>query len=265
MTGTATSNFAEAFVSGLAERCLAAGTWRELCGPDSGARLSFRSPKDQDAGAGYLRLWQPSGASAWNRMIHARLSSESVDTNLFFLFARGASIVPHFHGQVVQFGGDQCVYNADLLPRLDPVDHPGYFRRVFEPLNRPYWEATQRPENAAASAPGNPAIAVYLSPWSIGAGRPAPRDELERVAPQIHAYLDHCLGLADSLDYPVPDAELMLARDRRHLESFFDERLDRRAWQGVYRVLGETQGRAMRTVLMRELSGEVSSDPPIPA
>jgi hypothetical protein len=245
--------FAEAFVAGLAERCLAASTWRELPGTDGGPRMSFQSPGNGDDGAGYLKLWRASEDSGWDRMIHARLAADTVDTNLFFLFARAQGVLPHFHGQAVQFGGDQCVYNADLLPRLDPVDHPGYFRAVFEPLNRPYWEVTQRPENAAASAPGNPAIAVYLSPWSIGAGRPAPRDELERVSPQIHAYLEHCLALADTLDYPAPDAELMLARDRRHLASFFDERLDRRAWKGVYRILGEEQGRAMRSVLMQNL------------
>lgn len=250
---SATTAFAESFVAGLASKCIAACALHEECGADSGPRMSFHAATDDDASAGFLRLWRAAPDSAWDRMIHARLAADSVDTNLFFLFARSQSVLPHFHGQAVQFGGDQCVYNADLLPRLDPVDHPDYFRAVFEPLNRPYWEATQRPENAAASAPGNPAIAVYLSPWSIGAGRPAPREELERVSPQIHAYLDHCLALADTLDYPAPDAELMLARDRRHLDSFFDERLDRRAWKGVYRILGEEQGRAMRAVLMQNL------------
>ena len=250
----ASSTFAETFVAGLASRCLATETWQEVLGPDAGPRMAFRSGDDENTSAGYLRLWRPPYGSAWDRLIHARLIADSVDTNLFFLFARGDSILPHFHGQVVQFGGDQCVYNADLLPRLDPVDHPGYFRAVFEPLNRPYWEATQRPENAAASAPGNPAIAAYLSPWSIGAGRPAQRDELDRVAPHIRAYLDHCLALASTLDYPVPDAELMVARDRRHLESFFDERLDRRAWKGVYRILGDDQGLAMREVLKETLN-----------
>jgi len=257
--------FAEAFVAGLTQRCLAASEWQELPGPDTGCRMTFRSAADGESDAGYLRLWRASTDSRWDRMIHARLASDSVDTNLFFLFAQPESVLPHFHGQVVQFGGDQCVYNADLLPRLDPVDHPDYFRTVFEPLNRSYWEATQRPENAAASAPGNPAIAVYLSPWSIGAGRPAPRDELERVSPQIHAYLDHCLVLADTLDYPTPDAELMRARDRRHLDCFFNERLDRRAWKGVYRILGEDAGRAMRATLIQSLTDETNSALPDPA
>lgn len=253
MNTQAAGPFAESFVAGLAARCIADCDLREECSAGSAPRMSFLAAEDGNAGAGYLRLWRAAPESPWDRMIHARLTAESVDTNLFFLFARASGILPHFHGQVVQFGGDQCVYNADLLPRLDPVDHPGYFRAVFEPLNRPYWEATQRPENAAASAPGNPAIAAYLSPWSIGAGRPAPREELDRVTPQVHAYLDHCLSLAHSLDYPAPDPELMIARDRRHLASFFDERLDRRAWKGVYRILGDDQGRAMREILVQSL------------
>jgi len=256
--------FAEAFVAGLAERCLEAGGWQELPDDGAGPQMVFRAASDNSKVAGYLRLWRAASGSDWDRMIHARLSADAVDTNLFFLFARSHCVLPHFHGQVVQFGSDQCVYNADLLPRLDPVDHPGYFRSVFEPLNRPYWEATQRPENAAASAPGNPAIAVYLSPWSISAGRPAVRDELERVTPQIHAYLDHCLALAGTLDYPAPDSELMRARDRRHLNSFFDERLDRRAWKGVYRILGGEQGRTMRALLIQPLVDGPSSESPYP-
>ncbi len=245
--------FAHDFVCDLAARCLAATSWRELENESGGFQLKFHSAADRQQSAGYLRLWQAADNSAWDRMVQVRLQSESVDTNLFFLFALAGSICPHFHGQAVQFGTDNCVYNADLLPRLDPVDHPGYYRLVFEPLSRAYWEATQRPENACASAPGNPAIAAFLSPWSIGAGRPTDSAELSRLTPQLFAYLDHSLALGEKLDYPAPDAELMRARDQRHLHSFFDESLDRRAWKGVYRIIGDEQGHAMRQILMQNL------------
>ncbi|RMF96528.1 MAG: hypothetical protein D6727_08060 [Gammaproteobacteria bacterium] len=243
--------FAYEQVTDWCQHCQARGGFEELTGPGGGPYLRF-SAADGDGNGGSLRLWR--AAAPFDRMLHVRLGGEPVDTNLFFLFARSESVVPHFHGQVVQFGEDACVYNADLLPRLDPVDHPDYFRLAFEPLNMAYWKATQKPENACASAPANPAIAVYLSPWSIGAARPTDRAELERVAPQIQAYLDHCLDLASSLDYPAPDAELMRARDRRHLAAFFDERLDPRAWKGVRRLIGTDQTEQMRALLMQPLS-----------
>ena len=102
----------------------------------------------------------------------------------------------------------------------------------------------------APARPANPAIAAYLSPWSIGASRPTNAAELERVTPQIQAYLEHCLKLAGEFAYPAPDTELLRDRDRRHLGCFFDEQLDQRAWKGVYRLIGEERGHAMRTVLM---------------
>ena len=246
-----TPDFGFAFIQDLASRCEAELDLEERNGADGGPLLSFRGVEDPDWDAGFVRLWAGSGNV--DRMIHARLRGDPADTQLFFLFARPETVVPHFHGQTVQFAPDACIYNADLIPRLDPVDHPDYFQQVFGPITMDYWKATQSKENACASAPGNPAISAYLSPWSIGAGRPTNRAELERVGPQIEAYLDHWISLSRSLDYPSPDPEALVARDRRHLACFFDEELDRRAWKGVYSLLGQPQGQALRSVLMDNL------------
>ena len=245
------SPFGAEFIQTILERCLAGHDFEEQRGTDGGPRLQFESLGDSPAPAGFLRLWR--AAAPLDRMLHVRLQGHPADTQLFFVFAQSESVVPHLHAQVVQFGEDSCVYNADLLPRLDPVDHPEYFTQVFEPITRDYWKATQTKGNACASAPTNPAIAVYLSPWGLGADRPTDRAELERVGPHILAYVDHLLGLVQTLDYPAPDPDLMRARDRRHLACFFDERLDRRAWKGVYGLLGEQQGRELRRLLATPL------------
>lgn len=242
-----TPEFGYDFISGLARHCLDALPFTELTGADGGPLMQLTSVGDSPAEAGFVRLW--SGENLVDRMVHVRLQGTPVDTQLFFLFGNPAGVMPHFHGQVVQFAPDACVYNADLIPRLDPVDHPGYYELVMGPLTTPYWKATQKRENACASAPGNPAIAAYLSPWSIGAGRPTDRAELERVGPQVQAYLDHYLALARQLDYAPPDPELMRDRDRRHMGCFFDERLDPRAWKGVYRLVGDVAGQEIRRIL----------------
>ena len=46
----------------------------------------------------------------------------------------------------------------------------------------------------------------------------------------------------------------MTARDQRHLACFFDEELDRRAWKGVYGLIGEEQGHALRRLMMDNIS-----------
>ncbi len=199
-----------------------------------------------------LRLWSVDHPSL-DRLVHFRILSPPVDTNLMFLFARSDSCVPHFHAQVVQFAPDACVYNADLIPRVDAVEHPAWFAAVYGPITKAYWQATGKRENACASAPGNPAIAVYLSPWSIAAPRPTDRAELERVGPSIDTYLEQCLALADGLDYDGVAPAVLRARDARHLELLHSDELDPRAWKGVYRSIGEEAGRRAKQILATPL------------
>lgn len=240
------------FINGLVAHCLEELSLDERTTPGGGPLLQLTGHADRGWDAGFLRLW--AGSPPIDRMIHVRLRGDPADTQLFFLFAQSVSVLPHFHAQTVQFAPNACVYNADLIPRLDPVDHPAYYRQVFEPITMAYWKATQSKDNACASAPANPAIAAYLSPWSLGAGRPTDRAELDRVGPQIRAYLDHWIRLSRDLDYPAPDAELLTDRDARHLACFFDEDLDPRAWKGVYRLIGPAQGGTVRRILMSNLS-----------
>jgi len=237
------------FVEELSARSAAGIEFVERTGPVAGPYRQLTRADDADAVAGFVRLWAAADSSPVDRMIHVRLLADPVDTQLLFLFGRSETAMPHFHAQVVQFGPDACVYNADYLPRMDPVDHPDYFTQVFRPLSKPYWRAVNDTANVCALAPANPAIAALLSPWSISAGRPTDRAELERVTPQIHAFLDHYLRLARELDYPLADPSGQRARDRRHLDSFFSDRLDPRAWKGVYGLLGESAGKELKQIL----------------
>ncbi len=245
-----TGAFGLRFVSELVAGCLAAYPFDEQT-VDGGPRLML-SHRDTGADAGFLRLW--SGHGVIDRMIHLRLRGDPADTQLMFVFGRSDSVMPHFHAQTVQFGEDACIYNADLIPRLDPVDHPDYYASVFAPITKAYWQATQTAGNACASAPGNPAIAAYLSPYSIGASRPTDQAELERVGKQIRLYLDHYLELPRTLAYPTPDHELLIARDQRHLGCFFSEELDQRAWKGVRRLVSDPVYSEIRTHLMTPLA-----------
>ena len=245
------AEFGYGFVTDLVRRILDHTPMEELRGPAGGPHLDLVNAAD-GAPAGFLRLWRaPQGRL--DRMIHFRLQSAPVDTQLLFLFGDAGTCMPHFHGQVVQFAPDACVYNADLLPRLDPVDHPDYFREVYGPVTKAYWKATGDEKNACSRAPGNPAMAVYLSPWSIAAGRPTTRADLERVTPSIHAYLDHALGLAAHLRYAGPDAATLRERDRRHMALFQSDELDPRAWKGVYRVVGDDVGQRIKSIFREPL------------
>ncbi len=246
MTETA---FGLAFSTLLVERVLAASPFRERQS-QAGEPLMRLTNVASGAPAGAFRLWVAEGDGRLDRLIHFRLHSDPVDTNLVFLFARPASAVPHFHAQVVQFAPDACVYNADIIPRLDPVDHPDWYRTVYGPVTKAYWKATTDRQNVCAMAPANPAIAVYLSPWGIAAGRPTDKAEFDRVSPALIEYLDQCLTLSRTLDYPAATAAALAGRDPRHMALLHSDALDPRAWKGVYRVVGDDVGQRIREAIV---------------
>jgi hypothetical protein len=247
-------SFSSEFIGDLVERSVAAAGFEERLGTDGGPQQTLVRADDGVTGAGFVRVWGAPGSAHLDRMLHVRLLADPVDTHLFFLFGRSHTTMPHFHAQVVQFAPDACVFNADFLPRLDPVDHPDYYQQAFGALSKPYWRAVNDRNNVCSLAPANPAIAAFLTPWSIGCGAPTDRAELDRVAPQIHAFHEHYLELADALDYPAADPDALRDRDRRHLDAFFSDKLDPRAWRGVYGLIGDAAGKSLKQLMKTGLT-----------
>ncbi|TDJ41735.1 MAG: hypothetical protein E2O50_07215 [Gammaproteobacteria bacterium] len=246
--------FSLAYISGMIDRVLSTMDWHELTSSTGDAFMPLQMLEDAQP-AGYVRLWRGAKESPLDRMVHLRLIAGPVETQLLFIFGRSATSMPHLHAQVVQFPPDGCVYNMDYLPRLDPVERPDWFERVFSALRKPYRKATADSSNSCAQAPANPALAVYMSPWGIASGR-ADKDELMKVSPCLELYLDHYLQLASENGWEEPDNGAMTERDRRHLELFFDDDMDPRAWNGVYRVIGEEQGRAVKALFETPLGDQ---------
>lgn len=233
------TNMVAAFADGLA-------LTERTSGQDSGHFRELTNIND-DSSAGYVRYWD-SNNPALDRMVLVCLLGGPVKTELLFLFGNADGVLPHFHGQLVQFPPDACVYNIDLLPRLDPVEHPDYFATVMHPLTKPYLKAVTKKDNSCAQAPQNPALAAFMSPWGIGSGK-TDTAEVARVTPLLEQYVEHYLQLATTLDYPAPDG--LKARDHKHIAAFFDDALDPRAWNGVYRTVGEAAGKDIKNILMQ--------------
>jgi hypothetical protein len=240
--------FSLAFAEELIAKALGAIAWEERgSGPES-PHIQLAMAEDASVPAGYVRFWVAPAESNLDRMLHMRLLAGPVETHLVFIFGRADTSMPHFHAQAVQFPPAGCVYNADLIPRVDPVDDPEWFNRVFGHLRRPYKQAVSDPQNTCAQAPANPALALYMSPWGIASSL-TDEAELQRVRPSIDAYLEHYLLLANEADWVVTDPEALRARDARHLQQFFSDELDPRAWNGVYRIVGEASGKAVKALM----------------
>lgn len=245
-------SFGYVHICAYIDRVLSSGAWTEQQGVGGGPYLSLTTEGSGSQPAGYLRIWRAPDTLPLDRMVHLRLLAGPVETNLLFVFGRADMTAPHLHAQVVQFPPDGCVYNIDFLPRLDPVDHPQWFDRVFGPLRRPYRKATSDRSNSCAQAPANPALAVYMSPWGIASGR-ADAAEFSRLAPELDAYVEHYLNLAAESSWECPVGLDIADRDRRHLAMFFADELDPRAWNGVYKVVGESTGQRIKRLFRTPL------------
>jgi hypothetical protein len=247
--------FSLVFIESLIERVLSGADWTELTGEDDGPFRPLVALDPAGESAGYMRVWRGPANLPVDRMIHMRLLAGPVETQLLFIFGRAATSMPHLHAQAVQFPPDGCVYNVDFLARLDPVDHPEWFTRVFSALRRPYRQATADRENTCDQAPANPALALFMTPWGIASGRTT-EAELQRVMPSIEAYVDHYVALMQQTDWEAPAGVDLVQRDRRHLRLFFDDELDPRAWNGVYRIIGEDKGRAVKALFQAQLGDQ---------
>ena len=215
--------------------------------PEGGAYLPLTSVGNDGADAGELRLWRAETGPV-ERMTYVRLLGGPVTTHLFFLNGRADQLMPHFHAQIISFPNEKCVFNTDLIGRLDPVNNPEHYQRVFHPLDKVYREATGNHQYTCASAPGNPALSVYLSPWGIGSGF-ADVAEFQQIRPALLKYLEHYLSLAGESGWePTPDTDVV-SRDFRHQELLLSDELDPRAWQGVYRIVGIESGHAIKKIL----------------
>ena len=241
-----------AFVESEIDKLLDRTGLIEEPGPDGGPYLPLTMSEQPEVSAGYVRLWRGADGSPLDRMVHMRLIAGPVETQLLFVFGRAATSMPHLHLQVVQFPPDGCVYNVDIMPRVDAVAHPDWFTRVYGGLRRAFRQATADIENTCARAHANPALAVYMSPWGIASAR-TDRAELERLAPQLQAYVDHYIELAGSGGWDAAEGEDLAARDDRYLKLFFADELDPRAWHGVYKIVGEARGGVIKGLLKNPL------------
>ena len=69
------------------------------------------------------------------------------------------------------------------------------------------------------------------------------------MRPAIDSYLQHYLALAAEQSWDSDTPADIAARDARHMELFFSDELDPRAWNGVYRIVGEDIGRQIKNLI----------------
>ena len=113
--------FSLVFAEETVTRALTACAWSERGDADN-PHMQLHPADNPEASAGYVRFWEAPADSSLDRMLHMRLIAGPVETQLIFIFGRADTSMPHFHTQAVQFPPAGCVYNADLIPRVDPVD-----------------------------------------------------------------------------------------------------------------------------------------------
>jgi len=232
---------------------------RRVAGPDDGPYLKLRSPNDASQVTGFVEVLAGDGSHAVDRVLHIWFGGKAarVDTNLFWLFSKTESALPHYHAQAVHMPGDLYVYNFDLMPRVDLAVNEPYWKRVFGPLEDAHARFVRNPERAATRFPIPPSTGIHMSPWGI-AGFHAPRAELEAAIPLWTMYLDRCLDLSTTRLEVDADVATLKRRDRALVAAHTSEEIDPRGWGGVARACGVEATERIKALMRGPLAEVVS-------
>lgn len=248
-------SFALDSIRALTARAESKVALRRLHGPDGGPYLTLHSPQDPTQKAGWVDVLAGDDSHAVDRVIHIWLGGPGsrVDTNLFWLFGKSDSALPHYHAQAVHMPGDLFVYNFDLMPRVDLAVNERYWKQVFGPLEETHSKLMRDPTRAATRLPIPPTTAIHMSPWGIAAMR-APASELEAILPVWTMYLDRCLDLAQQTLDTDADAATLLRRDRALVAAHTSDEIDPRGWAGVTRAVGPEATERIKTLMRGPLA-----------
>ncbi len=248
-------SFALEATRALTARAQTKVTLRRVTASDDGPYLTLYSPNDPALEAGFVEVFVGDGSHAVDRVLHIWLGGKGarVDTNLFWLFAKSDSALPHYHAQAVQMPGDLFVYNFDLMPRVDLAVNEPYWKQVFAPLDEAHSKFVRDPAKAATRLPMPPSTGIYMSPWGIAAMR-APQSELEAAIPLWTQYLDRCLDLAHVKLDTDADAASLVRRDRALVAAHTNEDIDPRGWAGVTRAVGAAATQRIKELMRGPLA-----------
>lgn len=249
------SSFAYETIRALFDRAQRKLNLKRVTGANGGPYLSLTSPNDPTQTSGFVEVLAGDSSHAVDRVLHIWLGGPGarVDTNLFWLFGKTDSALPHYHAQAVHMPGDMFVYNFDLMPRVDLAVNEAYWKQVFGPIDALHTKLTRDPARAQTRLPMPPTTGVYMSPWSVVAMR-APQTELEGVAPVMTAYLDRCLDLATTMLETDADAATLRRRDRALVAAHTSEEIDPRGWGGVERAAGKDAAERIKQLMRGPLA-----------
>lgn len=228
---------------------------RRIESADGKPYLTLYSPDDPSQQAGFVEVLAGDDSHAVDRVLHIWLGGPGarVDTNLFWLFAKSDSALPHYHAQAVHMPGDLFVYNFDLMPRVDLAVNEPYWKQVFSPLDEAHSKFVRDPAKVATRLPMPPGTGIYMSPWGIAAMR-APQSELEAATVLWTQYLDRCLDLAHAKLDTDADAASLLKRDRALVAAHTSDEIDPRGWAGVARAAGTAATQRIKELMRGPLA-----------
>lgn len=181
------------------------------------------------------------GRGGEGRVVDVSIAAGPVLLNTVVALTGPTTSLPHFSFEMA-VNPDGSFLSLDLIPRVDPVGHPDYVARVYEPLEPARWDATSDPGIGSARARG--IHQMLLSPWllavSVTAGGVAAADAV------VSAYFDHWSGLLRTGE-PDPDSDPgeLAERDRLSRPVLYSNRATAN-WDRLDALLASGEGALLR-------------------
>ncbi|GLP96193.1 alpha/beta fold hydrolase [Paraferrimonas sedimenticola] len=234
----------------IKERLIKAGQLEEIHGEDGGPYMRLMLKRVPNVEAGFMRIWKAPQGSHIDRVFHIWMGGRGNDMNLMYAMTRADSPVPHFLMHYNLNPKDIWSYHIDMVPKVDGVMYPDYWRKVMSPLSA-------ITESKAVKAIPTRRIQAdrkqYLSSWSMY-GKEVPKEEYMYVRDEVMPhFVDHFLELVDNCDYRTVGSAYLIERGRKQMDVLFDREMDRKGWGRLEALFGEEAGEALRKACRDEL------------
>jgi len=211
-------------------------------GEDDGPYARLRAGGDGPQ-IGELRRFQGQGIEY---LLHLALGrGDDLDAAMLVVFTDVDSSVPHLVVDAARIGAQFALF-ADLVPRVDLVEDPGYLARVYTPLTE-HREALQS-RHDMKPRPVPMSLAPYVSPWMCGLN--CGDEQLNNVATLYQPYVDHWRSLLAAPPECRADPAALRARDRHHRRTMYRPEAD-----PVWAVLGNLLGQRDANRVMAMMHG----------
>ncbi len=231
------------------ESLLALANATEVTAADGGPLVRLFLRQAPQVQAGWMQLWDTPDGHVIDRVFHIWMGGQGNDMNLMYAMTRADSPVPHFLMHYNVNPGEIWSYHIDIVPKVDGVMYPDYWRTAMSPLSK---VTESKIIKALPIRRIQADRKQYLSTWGMY-GKEVSREEYEFIRDEVMPqYVAHFTELVGSYTFDEIARNELIERSRKQMDMLFDREMDLKGWGRLEALFGREAGDRLREACRAE-------------